>query len=87
MKPEEALEILEEIKELDDSIYQYNQEYMYALDLAIIAIKKIQELQCYIQQIKHILKCARIVETNLNVHIIIVYFADRISDIRIIEQI
>lgn len=40
MKPEEALEILEEIKELDDSIYQYNQEYMYALDLAIIAIKK-----------------------------------------------
>ena len=40
MKTEKALEILEEIKEVDDSIYQYNQAYMEALDLAIIAIKK-----------------------------------------------
>ena len=40
MKTEKALKILEEIKEVDDSIYQYNQAYMEALDLAIIAIKK-----------------------------------------------
>ena len=40
MKTEKALKILEEIKELDDSIYQYNQAYMEALDLEIIAIKK-----------------------------------------------
>ena len=40
MKSEKALEILEEIKALDDSIYQYNPEYMQALDIAIMEIKK-----------------------------------------------
>ena len=40
MTSEKALEILEEIKELDDSIYQYNPEYMQALDIAIKEIKK-----------------------------------------------
>ena len=40
MTSEKALEILQEIKELDDSIYQYNPEYMQALDIAIMEIKK-----------------------------------------------
>lgn len=40
MTSEKALEILEEIKELDDSIYQYNTEYMQALDIAIREIKR-----------------------------------------------
>lgn len=40
MTSEKALEILQEIKELDDSIYQYNPEYMQALDIAIREIKK-----------------------------------------------
>lgn len=48
MKTEKALKILEEIKELDDSIYQYNQAYMEALDLAIIAIKKRHRNSCAI---------------------------------------
>ena len=32
---EEAIEILEEVKELDDSIYQYNSKYLDALEMAI----------------------------------------------------
>lgn len=35
----EAIEILEEVKILDDSIYQYNITYLNALDMAIKSLK------------------------------------------------
>lgn len=35
----EAVEILEEVKILDDSIYQYNITYLNALDMAIKSLK------------------------------------------------
>lgn len=42
MKPEEAIEILDEVKELDDSMYAYNPTYMDAVDMAIEALKEVQ---------------------------------------------
>lgn len=42
MTKQEAIEILEEVKELDDTMYAYNQAYMNALDMAIEALKEIQ---------------------------------------------
>ena len=41
--PEEAIEILEEVKELDDTMYAYNPAYMNALDMAIEALEEIQQ--------------------------------------------
>ena len=41
MTPEEAIEILEEVKELDDTMYAYNPAYMNAMDMAISALKEI----------------------------------------------
>ena len=35
----EAIEILEEVKILDDSMYQYNTTYLNALDMAIESLK------------------------------------------------
>lgn len=35
MKELEAIEILEEVKELDDSMYQFNPKYMEALDVVL----------------------------------------------------
>ena len=43
MKPEEAIEILEEVKELDDTMYAYNPTYMNSLDMAIEALKEVQQ--------------------------------------------
>ena len=43
MTPEEAIEILEEIKELDDTLYAYNAAYMDALEVALFALKEIQQ--------------------------------------------
>lgn len=43
MKPEEAIEILEEIKELDDTLYAYSDIYMKALETAISVLKEIQQ--------------------------------------------
>lgn len=43
MKPEEATEILEEIRELDDTLYAYSDIYMKALETAISALKEIQQ--------------------------------------------
>ena len=43
MTPEEAIEILEEVKELDDTMYAYNPTYMNSLDMAIEALKEIQQ--------------------------------------------
>ena len=42
MTKQEAIEILEEVKELDDTMYAYNPVYMKALDMAIEALKEIQ---------------------------------------------
>ena len=39
MNKSEAIEILEEVKILDDSIYQYSKAYLEALDVAIDALK------------------------------------------------
>lgn len=43
MTKQEAIEILEEVKELDDTMYAYNPVYMNALDIAISALKEIQQ--------------------------------------------
>ena len=43
MKPEEAIEILGEVKELDDSIYAYSPAYMDAINIAIAALKEVQQ--------------------------------------------
>lgn len=42
MTLEEATEILEEVKELDDTLYAYNAAYMEALGVALFALKEIQ---------------------------------------------
>ena len=42
MKPEEVLEILEEVKQLDDTLYAYSSVYMEALEVALFALKEIQ---------------------------------------------
>lgn len=42
MTPKEAIEILEEIKELDDTLYAYSNAYMEALEVALYALKEIQ---------------------------------------------
>lgn len=42
MTSEEAIEILEEVKELDDALYAYNAAYMEALEVALFALKEIQ---------------------------------------------
>ena len=39
MTIEEAIEILEEVKTIDDSMYAYNDSYLAALDMAIEALK------------------------------------------------
>ena len=43
MKPEEAIEILEEVKELDDTLYAYSPAYMKALEVAISTLKEVQQ--------------------------------------------
>lgn len=43
MTPEEAIEILEEVKELDDTLYAYSPAYMEALEVAISTLKEIQQ--------------------------------------------
>ena len=39
MTREEAIEILEEVKTIDDSMYQFSPKYMDALDMAIEALQ------------------------------------------------
>ena len=43
MTEQEAIEIMEEVKSLDDSLYAYDPAYMEALEIAISAIKEIQQ--------------------------------------------
>ena len=43
MTPEEAIEILEEVKELDDTLYAYSPAYMEALEVAISTLKEVQK--------------------------------------------
>ena len=45
MKPEEAIDILEEIKVLDDTLYSYSPVYMQALETAIFALKEVRQYQ------------------------------------------
>jgi len=40
MTKEDAVNILEEIKVIDDSMYQYSEAYMTALDMAIEALRE-----------------------------------------------
>lgn len=42
MTPEEAIEILEEVKELDDTLYAYSAAYMEALEVALSSLKELQ---------------------------------------------
>lgn len=42
MTPEEAIGILEEVKELDDTLYAYSAAYMEALEVALSSLKEIQ---------------------------------------------
>ena len=42
MTLEEAIEILEEVKELDDTLYAYSDAYMKALEVALSVLREIQ---------------------------------------------
>ena len=42
MTEQEALEILEEVKELDDTLYAYSDAYMKALEVALSVLREIQ---------------------------------------------
>lgn len=42
MTKQEAIEIMEEVKALDDSLYAYDPAYMEALEIAISASKEVQ---------------------------------------------
>ena len=42
MTEQEAIEIMEEVKALDDSLYAYDPAYMEALEIAISASKEVQ---------------------------------------------
>lgn len=43
MTLEEAIEILEEVKELDDTMYAYSPAYMEALEVAISTLKEVRQ--------------------------------------------
>lgn len=43
MTEQEALEILEEVKELDDTLYAYSDAYMKALEVALYALEEVQK--------------------------------------------
>lgn len=62
MKPEKAIEILEEVKELDDTMYAYNPAYMNAMDMAIEALKEIQQYR----EIGTVEECRKAVEKQKN---------------------
>lgn len=50
MTREEAIEILEEVKVMDDSMYAYDDSYMTALDMAISALKENVRLRDALKQ-------------------------------------
>ena len=43
MTEQEAIEIMEEVKSLDDSLYAYDPAYMEALEIVITALKEVQQ--------------------------------------------
>ena len=45
MTIEEAIDILEEVKVLDDSIYQYDTAYLEALDIAVKSLEAWAEIK------------------------------------------
>ena len=54
MNKQDAIDILDEVKMLDDSMYQYNPMYMEALDMAITALDNVKTTELYIP--KHAVK-------------------------------
>ena len=58
MSPREAIEILEEVKELDDSMYAYNPAYMEALEIALSSMEKFQQYR----EIGTVEECRKAVE-------------------------
>ncbi len=59
MTREEAINILGEVKELDDSIYQYNFKYLEALDMAIKALEQEPILDKIRADIEEYIDCMR----------------------------
>ena len=51
MSREEAINILGEVKELDDSLYQYNIKYLEALDKAITTLESVIALSADLKAI------------------------------------
>lgn len=45
MDKQKAIDILSEVKELDDSMYQYNPAYMEALDMGIAALAAVDSVE------------------------------------------
>ena len=49
MTREDAIDILDEVKEIDDSMYQYNEAYMSALEMAIKSLEAWDEVIGHLQ--------------------------------------
>lgn len=64
MKENETKLIMEEIKDLDDTMYAYSESYMDALDVAIKALEEIQEYR----EIGTVEECREAVEKMKNAH-------------------
>jgi len=52
MSREEAKEILEEVKTIDDSMYQYSKKYLQALDMAISDMDRVAKLEAENKRLK-----------------------------------
>lgn len=53
MTREEAIEILEEVKVMDDSMYAYNDSYLAALDMAIGALKAQHDYETSVEVVQY----------------------------------
>lgn len=53
MTKEDAVNILEEVKEIDDSMFQYSEAYMTALDMAIEALREQKTVICRCKDCKY----------------------------------
>ena len=66
MTKHEAIEVLEEVKMLDDSMFAYSQAYNDALDMAIEALKAQEPRVMTLEEAKHLTYGSPyIIETNL----------------------
>lgn len=57
MKKEDAVEILEEVKALDDSMYQYNPAYLEALNMAIESLRADTTMEGEMNEMVEIKRC------------------------------